>query len=586
MDLSKATLGEMTDLTGIGDQRAKAIMDAHSKKDGPLTEEELRLVPGIPSTVWDHLLETNQIGCERMAMFAENIDAVATGATFQLTVQQEFASIRAELAEWRAEAAATNAMLKESRTLYAEAKQDLSTQGTRIVKAVLESDAEIREATNRAISESRQRLCERLNIDGGLTDKSETDNISVDRKLEDHAAQTAPPVGDDKYTADIQSRIKLVAPEGKYKPHSQQPPAMRHTPNPRVSTPVQRIGPGSHPWLEPTPPASGRSVYSSAFGRHIPKAPDFNGDVSWTPYIMQFEEVCVDHGMDDNGKRIRLVNALKGKALTFYGTLSSCSRGDYELLKSKLESRFGERDTPQMARRLLQALSQEADETIEEFAEKIQRLAHRGNPGVPSLYVERQAIDAFLRGCRERQAVKSMMDSTIGREIETLDEVILWVRASVQNAAVLGSRAQVRQVTFSDAEEGQGSPSQCTENNLKTVMEAGLRDINKTLVTLLSPLVNLRPNGSTGPGLRLTPPASPQRRYSGSPARGRSSSPVRCYNCNEHGHYQRECPRERRTLGTPPKEHRVTSSPSTETSSCFPMMENGMERPAADGTLH
>ena len=56
--INKATLTELTQITGIGEQRAQTILNKKQEKVSDLTLQDLKLITGISSTIWDHLIET------------------------------------------------------------------------------------------------------------------------------------------------------------------------------------------------------------------------------------------------------------------------------------------------------------------------------------------------------------------------------------------------------------------------------------------------------------------------------------------------------------------------------------------------
>ena len=68
-------------------------------------------------------------------------------------------------------------------------------------------------------------------------------------------------------------------------------------------------------------------------------------------------------------KLAKLVEALKGKALNYYGTLDEVIRGNYRLVCQKFNARFFPREPAHTARNQLSVLTQKDDEELEEFAE-------------------------------------------------------------------------------------------------------------------------------------------------------------------------------------------------------------------------
>ena len=64
IDINKATLEELTSITGIGKKRDQKILNEKQEKESDLTLQDLKLMIGIPSTIWDPLIETGEIMIE------------------------------------------------------------------------------------------------------------------------------------------------------------------------------------------------------------------------------------------------------------------------------------------------------------------------------------------------------------------------------------------------------------------------------------------------------------------------------------------------------------------------------------------
>jgi ribosomal protein S13 len=64
IDINKATLEELTSITGIGEKRDQKILNKKQEKESDLTLQDLKLMTGIPSTIWDPLIETGEIMIE------------------------------------------------------------------------------------------------------------------------------------------------------------------------------------------------------------------------------------------------------------------------------------------------------------------------------------------------------------------------------------------------------------------------------------------------------------------------------------------------------------------------------------------
>jgi len=66
---------------------------------------------------------------------------------------------------------------------------------------------------------------------------------------------------------------------------------------------------------------------------------------------------------------------LRDKALRFYSSRTNHAKLSFAELSQKLNDRFGRIDLPHIIRRQIQEAKQGYDESLEEFADRIQELA-------------------------------------------------------------------------------------------------------------------------------------------------------------------------------------------------------------------
>ena len=168
----------------------------------------------------------------------------------------------------------------------------------------------------------------------------------------------------------------------------------------------------------------------------VPKMATFDGvPKEWKGFIFLFRQGARSAKWKNREKCRRLVQCLRGKALDFVQALDSSARHDYGTLVRKLKRRFGQVDPPVTIRRQLQTLRQEESETLDEFAERARELVCDGYPNAGHDVVEDIALDVFLKGCREKAAVLSVVNSNP----KGLDQALRMVRGAIHNhRAVMG----------------------------------------------------------------------------------------------------------------------------------------------------
>jgi hypothetical protein len=202
---------------------------------------------------------------------------------------------------------------------------------------------------------------------------------------------------------------------------------------------------------------------------------DGTGKPSWESFIYQFERTANGRLWRNRRSTGRLLDCFKDIAL-------ECARkvnkdDDYDSLRKKMKRRFSKKPEPVTARRQLQYVRQQETESLEDFAHKVYVLALDRYEKCEDDALEDIATEAFIRGCKEKEAAITAME----KNPVTLSKAIKLVKTSLVNQkAIFGSAntslAQ-RQVTFSDtkgtcSKEKESSHMQrqaCMEQEIKNV---------------------------------------------------------------------------------------------------------------------
>ena len=225
------------------------------------------------------------------------------------------------------------------------------------------------------------------------------------------------------------------------------------------------------------------------------KMPIFDGSTRWQSYLLQFETILKMYNCTSDQLKVgKLVEALRGKALNYFESLSPQSRSDFGILCVFMESRFGSQEHPPIVRAKLQSSVQLLDESLDEFAERVQRYAVEGYPGMPTRWVQLMAVDVLLKGCLDKRAALQTMD----KEPAVLSQAVDYLKrfANYEKALGLGNKG-MRQVQLeSKTTERVPSPDlrKVSSSEVPTGQQSGssdqvlsqLENISKQLATLLS----------------------------------------------------------------------------------------------------
>ena len=99
--------------------------------------------------------------------------------------------------------------------------------------------------------------------------------------------------------------------------------------------------------------------------------------------------------------------SLEGKALDFFAiTTRKGENFSFRGMMKKLENRFGSKEITETARAKFQQASQQADETLEDWADRVLTLATPAFKHLPVSHRLKETISKFCQGCTDKEAAK------------------------------------------------------------------------------------------------------------------------------------------------------------------------------------
>ena len=252
------------------------------------------------------------------------------------------------------------------------------------------------------------------------------------------------------------------------------------------------------------------------------KMPVFDGRSRWQAYLLQFQTILFMHQCDDERIMVcKLVEALRDKALDYFESLPVVVRLDFAALCKAMENRFGRTEHGPIIRAKLQASSQLVNESLDEFADRVQRMATDGLSGMDERWVQLMAVDVLLKGCLDKRAALQAMD----KEPSTISDAVRLLKRTSSYEQVLGlGPKQVRQVAHVEEHLSEGDSPEIRKVTTHVMPAAGdtTTGVLQVLEKMSDQLSTLVERSTASRVTRRTPP--------------------RCYACNELGHFARNCP--------------------------------------------
>ena len=291
----------------------------------------------------------------------------------------------------------------------------------------------------------------------------------------------------------------------------------------------------------------------------LPKLQAFDGRAThWESFIFQFENLARSSGWSKMEKLESLQSCLRGKAVSFVRSRSEKVKGSYRLLVKALEERYGVKELPGVARRQALSMKQEEGESVDDFADKVLNKVTEGFPEVDDEVLQSLAVDAFLRGCKDRSAAFAAAEKNPMRMQDAIKEV----RASAANLRAFGKSATLtRQLSYSDG-------ASVEEKSADKLSRQQIADVQKLIRDNLEvSRQSSRDSSGTWSGRKPSGTTSSNRMCfrcgSGEHMiRDCPSSESLCFHCKQAGHVSKDCPKKKEKAGSSNPDARQASKES------------------------
>jgi hypothetical protein len=282
----------------------------------------------------------------------------------------------------------------------------------------------------------------------------------------------------------------------------------------------------------------------------------YDGLTPYEDYRVQFDMLAELNGWSKEVKALYLAGCLNGSARSVLNDIGAGDRYEYDKLDKALKERFGTDDQSELFKAKLRNRTKTKDESLQELAHDIRRLVRLAYPQAALSTYEGLTKDQFIEALGDSEVRWSVFQARPRNITEAL-KIALELEA-FRESEKCRIRRSIRGVTVEPG--GSKSESEVSmEERREKLWDKSSQELQGIVAQIQQLHVPARGGGSFGNesssearSNRMIPVVVPQQgpRYESSkgdrsPAAVKAPfdiSRIKCFRCDQMGHYARDCP--------------------------------------------
>ena len=171
--------------------------------------------------------------------------------------------------------------------------------------------------------------------------------------------------------------------------------------------------------------------------------------MTWDSFIFQFERIAHNREWSKKEKLNYFLDCLSEKALDYARKIKHKKK--YRKLKKKMAERFDIKADPSVICKEMFSVKLDSNETLEEFAQRVQFMAMDAHPGAKEETIQQISVEVFLRGLPDKEAARSSSDKCP----KTIQKALKYVKNAINTQKAIFNKPSIphHQVSFAELDE-------------------------------------------------------------------------------------------------------------------------------------